>query len=71
MKEQLLTIPELAAYLNVKPSTISGWIETGKIDCPYYMLNGKKSYRFKREDVNNIIKKVNCVANNSTTKGEN
>lgn len=70
MKEKLMTIPEVAEYLNVKPSTISGWIETNEIDCPYYMLNGKKSYRFKRKDINNIIRKVNCEKESYSEKKE-
>ena len=58
-QRQLLTIKETADYLNIKPATLMYWIENGKIACPYYKLNGKKSYRFKFEDVEKFLEPAN------------
>lgn len=57
-KEKLLTIKQVADILCVHPRTVALWIETGKMKCPYYRLNNQNTYRFKPEDVEKIMQKV-------------
>lgn len=55
MDEKLMTTHEVADYLNIKHATLLNWIEQGNIQCPFYLLNGRRTYRFKREDVEKIL----------------
>jgi excisionase family DNA binding protein len=56
MTEKLLTVKQVAEILNVHPRTVSLWITTGKCQC--IKLLGQNSYRFKPEDVEKIMQKV-------------
>jgi len=58
MNEKLLTINEVAEYLNVKASTFHKWMEQGIIQCPYYRLNDRKTYRFKKADVDKLLTEI-------------
>lgn len=53
--EKLMTINEVAEFLNVKASTFHKWMEKGIIQCPYYRLNNKKTYRFRKSDVDKLL----------------
>lgn len=54
MDDKLLTTHEVADYLNIKHSTLLNWIEQGTVKCPFYRLNGRRTYRFRKEDVEKI-----------------
>ena len=54
--EKLLTVKEVAEYLNNKPRTLLYWVSANKLQCPVYRLNGKNNYRFRREDVERLLK---------------
>ena len=45
--EKLMTLPEIASYLNMKERTIYEWAQQGKI--PSFKLGNV--WRFKREDI--------------------
>lgn len=45
--EPLLTVPEVAAWLRVKPSTVYAWVERGELAC--FRLGGR--LRFSRNQV--------------------
>jgi excisionase family DNA binding protein len=47
------TVNDVAAYLNVKSSTIYGWGKTGEI--PHYKIG--KMVRFKKEDIETWMEK--------------
>lgn len=55
MNEKLMTTHEVASYLNIKHATLLNWIEQGRIQCPLYLLNGRRTYRFRPEDVKQIL----------------
>jgi excisionase family DNA binding protein len=45
--EPLLTVPEVAAWLRVRPSTVYTWVESGRLTC--IRLSGR--IRFVRNDI--------------------
>jgi len=55
-KEKLLTAKQVGEIINVHPRTVNLWCEKGIIG--FVRLNGRKSYRFKPEDVEKIMQKV-------------
>ena len=58
---KLLKNNEVAEYLNVKTSTFHKWMEKGIIQCPCYRLNNKKTYRFKKSDVDKLLTKISTI----------
>jgi len=57
-EEKMITTQELAKHLGVHPRTLLYWLESGKITCPYYQLNGKNVYRFKLSEVEQFFKRI-------------
>lgn len=55
--EKLLTAKQVGEILNVHPRTVNLWCEKGIIG--FVRLNGKKSYRFKKSDVEKMMQVVN------------
>ena len=56
---ELMTVEELAKYLNESKRTIYKYIQIG--DCPKYMRISRKNIKFDRKDVDEwlLSKKVN------------
>lgn len=57
-EEKMMTTRELAKHLGVSARTLLYWLESGKITCPYYQLNGKNVYRFKVSEVEQFFKRT-------------
>jgi excisionase family DNA binding protein len=51
MQKEYLNVKELAAYLNVKGTTIYSWVESGEI--PHYKI--RRLIRFKKLDVDHWL----------------
>ena len=51
-KRNLLSVSQLAEYINMSPKTIYEWVHKGKI--PYYKFVG--SLRFDLDEINRWIK---------------
>lgn len=54
----LLTFKEIHAVYRIPPSTVSRWVAHGKIK-PYADSKNKQLYRFKKSDVETLMKKKN------------
>ena len=57
---ELMTSKEVCDYLRISKKTLTSWIcskDKEKMPIPLYKVGG--SYRFKREDVESLIVKVN------------
>ncbi|MFQ5930948.1 MAG: helix-turn-helix transcriptional regulator [Nitrospiraceae bacterium] len=54
MKEQLLTCPQLAALLSVKPATIRKWTYQRRIPC--VRLAGGRAVRYRLSDCEKLIR---------------
>ena len=51
--EQLLTVDEVASLLKVKPYTIRGWINQGKLKA--IKLEGKAGWRIRQRDLQDFL----------------
>ena len=51
--EQLLTVDEVASLLKVKPYTIRGWINQGKLKA--IKLEGKAGWRIRQRDLQEFL----------------
>jgi len=58
-----LTATEAAAYLKVKPRTVSQWAKAGKL--PGHRLSGCKriTWRFRREDLDAMLTGPSAATN--------
>lgn len=54
MKEELLTCPQLASLLNVRPSTIRKWTYQRRI--PFVRLAGGRAVRYRLSDCEKMIR---------------
>lgn len=55
IQEPLMTIQEVAKFLNVTPTSIRRWTTEGQLKC--YRIGNKKERRFEKKDVINFLKK--------------
>ena len=54
-EEKLMTLAEVATFLNVSPGTVRRWTNEGKLPC--YRLGGSQgSRRFVKEDILKFLK---------------
>jgi excisionase family DNA binding protein len=67
MDSELLTVPEAAALLRLKPSTIRAWVCQKRI--PYVKLGGRL-VRIRRSDANALIS-ASIVEARGLVKDEN
>ena len=58
-EEKLLTRPEVAAMLKLKPQTLSKWAMTGR--CLPVVKLGRKVVRYRLSDVQKLIQGVGAV----------
>ena len=63
MNSELMTLKEVADFLKVKSATITYWISSGTIRCPYYRVNDGNNYRFKKEEVEKLLVKAGDIEN--------
>ena len=52
--ENLLTIKEAAAFLNVSEMSLRRWTNSGKLKC--YRVGGKNERRFTRQDLESVLR---------------
>jgi transcriptional repressor of dcmA and dcmR len=52
--DNLLTIKQAAAFLNVSEMSLRRWTNTGKLKC--YRVGGKNERRFTRQDLENVLR---------------
>jgi excisionase family DNA binding protein len=51
--DPLLTIPEAAAYLSIRPQTLNNWRTTGRFNIPAVKVG--RLVRFKQSDLDSFI----------------
>lgn len=60
----LMTVVDLANYLNLSKATIYLWVKKGII--PAMKIEGTKTLRFDKEDVDRVLKARSATNNNQS-----
>ncbi len=61
MKDDMMTVREVARLLHVHPNTLRRWSSSGRIKA--YRITPRGDRRFKREDVAKLLAEFNGVEN--------